>query len=106
MYKSASNTVESLEDMSKKINYVWDLNRESQQSVSRVNDSIRSIAEVSEYISSSMNEMENQLRNSTSFMNQVSEDLKKAVEPVVGIEKTLDATAKQMGLMSQDAFII
>lgn len=102
--QSASNTVESLEAMSKKINYVWDLNRESQQSVSRVNDSIRSIAEVSEYISSSMNEMENQLRNSTSFMNQVSVDLKKAVEPVVGIEKTLDATAKQMGLMSQDAF--
>lgn len=75
--QSASNTVESLEAMSKKINYVWDLNRESQQSVARVNDSIRSIAEVSENISSSMNEMENQLRNSTSFMNQVSADLKK-----------------------------
>lgn len=102
--QSASNTVESLEAMSKKINYVWDLNRESQQSVARVNDSIRSIAEVSENISSSMNEMENQLRNSTSFMNQVSADLKKAVEPVVGIEKTLDAAAKQMGLLSQDAF--
>ncbi len=102
--QSASNTVESLEAMSRKINFVWDLNRESQQSVSRVNDSIRSIAEVSENISSSMNEMENQLRNSTSFMNQVSADLKKAVEPVVGIEKTLDDTAKQMGLLSMDAF--
>ncbi len=102
--QSASNTVESLEAMSKKINYVWDLNRDSQQSVSRVNDSIRSIAEVSENISSSMNEMENQLRNSTNFMNQVSVDLRKAIEPVVGIEKTLDATAKQMGILSQDAF--
>ena len=29
--QSASNTVESLEAMSKKINYVWDLNRESQR---------------------------------------------------------------------------
>lgn len=102
--QSASNTVESLEAMSKKINYVWDLNRESQQSVSRVNDSIRSIAEVSEYISSSMNEMEHQLKTSTSFMNKVSSDLKKAVEPVVGIEKTLDDTVKQMGSLSQDAF--
>lgn len=102
--QSASNTVESLEAMSKKINYVWDLNRESQQSVSRVNDSIRSIAEVSEYISSSMNEMEHQLKTSTSFMNKVSSDLKKAVEPVVGIEKTLDDTVKQMGTLSQDAF--
>lgn len=102
--QSASNTVESLEAMSKKINYVWDLNRESQQSVSRVNDSIRSIAEVSEYISSSMNEMEHQLKTSTSFMNKVSSDLRKAVEPVVGIEKTLDDTVKQMGSLSQDAF--
>lgn len=102
--QSASNTVQSLESMSKKINYVWDLNRESQQSVSRVNDSIRSIAEVSENISSSMNEMEKQLRNSTSFMNQVSFDLKKAIEPVIGIEKTLDATTKQMGLLSRDPF--
>lgn len=102
--QSASNTVESLEAMSKKINFVWDLNRESQQSVSRVNDSMRSIAEVSEYISSSMNEMEHQLKTSTSFMNKVSSDLKKAVEPVVGIEKTLDDTVKQMGSLSQDAF--
>ena len=102
--QSASNTVESLEAMSKKINYVWDLNRESQQSVSRVNDSIRSIAEVSEYISSSMNEMEHQLKTSTSYMNKVSSDLKKAEEPVDGNEKTLDDTVKQMGSLSQDAF--
>ena len=102
--ESASNTVESLEEMSEKINYVWDLNRESQQRVSKVNDSIRSIATVSENISNSMTEMENQLRNSTSFMNQVSTDLKKAVKPVVDIEKTLDSTVKQMGTLSEDAF--
>lgn len=102
--QSASNTVESLEKMSEKINYVWDLNSENQQSVSKVNDSIRSIATVSEKISNSMAEMENQLRNSTSFMNQVSTDLKKAVEPVVDIEKILDSTTKQMGSLSEDAF--
>ena len=102
--QSASNTVDSLGVMSKKINYVWDLNQESQRCVSKVNDSIRSIAAVSENISSSMTEMENQLRNSTNFMNQVSSDLKKAVEPVVDIEKTLDSTVKQMGKLSDDAF--
>lgn len=102
--QSASNTVDSLEVMSKKINHVWDLNHENQQCVSKVNDSIRSIAAVSENISSSMAEMENQLRNSTNFMNQVSSDLKKTIEPVVDIEKTLDSTVKQMGTLSEDAF--
>ena len=102
--QSASDTVKSLETMSKKINNVWNLNQESQERVSKVNDSIHSIATVSENISQSMTEMENQLRNSTNFMNQVSSDLKKAVEPVVDIEKTLDATVKQMGTMSEDAF--
>lgn len=102
--KSASNTVNSLEVMSKKINSVWDINSENQQQVSKINDSIRSIASVSESITNSMTEMENQLKTSTSFMNQVSSDLKQAVEPVVDIEKTLDSTVKQMGIMSEDTF--
>ncbi len=102
--KSASNTVNSLEVMSKKINSIWDINSENQQQVSKINDSIRSIASVSESITNSMTEMENQLRTSTSFMNQVSSDLKQAVEPVVDIEKTLDSTVKQMGIMSEDTF--
>lgn len=102
--KSASDTVNSLGVMSKKINSVWDINSENQQQVSKINDSIRSIATMSESISNSMTEMENQLRTSTSFMNQVSSDLKQAIEPVVDIEKTLDSTVKQMGIMSEDAF--
>lgn len=102
--KSASKTVNSLGEMSEKINCVWDLNMESQQHVSKINDSIHSIASVSEKITNSMTEMEKQLRTSTDFMNQVSFDLKKAVEPVVDIEKTLDSSVKQMGVMSEDAF--
>lgn len=102
--QSAASTVDSLDTMSDKIHHVWDLNDESLQGVSKVNDSIRSIAAVSENITSSMAEMENQLRNSTDFMNQVSQDLKQAVEPVVGIEETLDETVKQMGALSNDAF--
>lgn len=102
--KSAANTINSLETMTEKIRNVWELNNENKQHVSDVNESIRSIASVSEEISHSMNEMENQLKESTDFMNKVSVDLKKAVEPVVDIERTLDDAVKQMGNMTEDRF--
>lgn len=102
--KSAANTINALESMTDRIKNVWELNDENQHQVSKVNESISSIAAVSEEITSSMTEMENQLRTSTDFMRKVSHDLKKAVEPVVDIEKTLDDTVKQMGTMTKDAF--
>ncbi len=102
--QSTKSTIEALDTMTEKIKNVWELNDESQQHVSKVNESISSIASVSKEISTSMNQMENQLKNSTDIMRQVSQDLKKAVEPVVGIEKILDDTVKQMGSMSEDAF--
>ena len=102
--KSASGTIQALESMTDKIENVWVLNNQNHQHVTKVNDSISSIAAVSEEISSSMTEMENQLQDSTNFMQNVSHDLKKATEPVVDIEKTLDDSVKQMGIMSEDAF--
>ncbi len=105
--KSASSTRETisiLDNMTEKIGNVWALNSENQEHVSKVNETISSIAAVSQEISSSMTEMENQLRDSTEFMSSVSQDLIKAVEPVVEIEKTLDDTVKQMGSMTEDAF--
>ncbi len=102
--KSASGTIQALESMTSKIENVWLLNDQNHQHVTKVNDSISSIAAVSEEISSSMTEMENQLHDSTDFMQNVSQDLKKATEPVVDIEKTLDDTVRQMGAMSEDAF--
>lgn len=105
--KSADSTMETisiLDSMTEKIQNVWALNSENQEHVSRVNETISSIAAVSKEISSSMTEMENQLRDSTEFMSNVSRDLIKAVEPVVDIEKTLDDTVKQMGTMTEDAF--
>ncbi len=101
--KSASGTIQALESMTDKIENVWVLNNQNHQHVTKVNDSISSIAAVSEEISSSMTEMENQLQDSTNFMQNVSHDLKKATEPVVDIEKTLDDSVKQMGIMSEDA---
>lgn len=101
---STQNTIDILGNMTEKIGNVWTLNSENQEELSSLSDTIRSIAAVSEEISSSMTEMENQLRDSTEFMNTVSQDLVQAVKPVVDIEKTLDDTVKQMGSMAEDAF--
>ena len=102
--KSVNSTIGALGTMTERIDQVWQLNEENEKHVSKVNESITSIAAVSEELSSSMLEMENQLVESTNFMRQVSEDLKRTTEPVADIEKTLDATVKQMGNLTKDAF--
>ena len=102
--QSTTSTINSLNTMTEKIKNVWTLNDESQQYVSRVTESMSSITAVSEEITSSMAQMEEQLKDSTEFMRRVGKDLKKATEPVVGIEKTLDDTVKQMGSLTEDAF--
>lgn len=101
---SANETINNLETMTEKIGNVWELNDENKRHVLQVSDSISTIAALSEEISSSMTEMENQLRESADFMSNVSQELKTATEPVVDIEKTLDDTVKQMGSMTKDAF--
>lgn len=102
--QSATNTANALNAMTDKIRNVWELNDESQQNLSNVNESISSIATVSEEISHSMSQMESQLKDSTDFMRQVGLDLKEATEPVVDIEKTMDDAVKEMGNMTEDAF--
>lgn len=102
--QSSDSTIQSLNSMANKITNVWELNDRSKQNISQINDSISSMASVSEEISSSMSEMENQLNESTEFMRTVGRDLRQATEPVVNIEKTLDDSVKKMGRMSKDAF--
>lgn len=112
--KSATNTVESLGTMTEKIGTVWEINEANMKNISKVNDSINSLAAVSEEISSSMTEMESQatniqeqceqLKDNSSNMLDVSLALKDATKPIAAIEKTLDDAAKQMGKMSDDAF--
>ena len=102
--ESVSNTIKALQTMTEKIGNVWELNDENQNHVSKVNDSISSLAAVSEEISSNMAEMENQLKNNTDFMYNVHNELKSASEPVITIEKTLDESTKIMGKMANDAF--
>ncbi len=102
--KSADDTIEALGTMTGRIGHVWEINSENQSHVSQVDDSISSLAALSEEISSSMAEMENQIRNNTVVMQDVSVALQKAVEPVADIEKTLDGAVRQMGNMAEDAF--
>lgn len=102
--QSSDSTIQSLSSMADKITNVWELNDRSKKDISQINDSISSMASVSEEISSSMAEMEKQLNDSTEFMRTVGRDLRQATEPVVNIEKTLDESVKKMGRMSKDAF--
>lgn len=101
---STTNTIEALGSMNEKIGNVWKINDENQNRVSAVSQSVTSLAAVSEEISSTMAEMENQLTSSTEFMRQIGDELTTAAEPVVEIEGTLDEAIKQMGDMTNDAF--
>ena len=101
---STKNTMGALGSMAERIENVWALNDENQKRVSHVSESVTSLAAVSEEITSSMTEMENQLRNSTDFMQEIGNEMKKTAEPVAEIEKTLDDALKQMGSMSEDVF--
>lgn len=102
--QSTTETMKALESVTEKIKNVWQLNSENQTHVSKINGSMSSIAAISEELSSSMMEMENQLKDSTNFMKQVSVDLGDAVKPVVEIEQGLDDAVKQIGTMTKDAF--
>ncbi len=101
---STTNTIEALESMTGRIKNAWEINLENQNYVSGVNEAVTSLAAVSEELSSTMTEMENQLRSSTDFMREIGNELTEASKPVAEIERTLDEALKQMGVMSKDSF--
>ena len=112
--ESVTTTIESLGTVTAKIQSVWEINDENQRHVSKVNESISSLAAVSEEISSSMAEMESQtasikeqcmyLEENTDQVRNISTRLRDTTAPVGTIEKVLDEAAKQMGDMTDDAF--
>lgn len=112
--ESVISTIEALDIVTEKIGNVWAINDENQQHVAHVNDSISSLAAVSEEISSSMVEMENQAINikeqcitlvdGTKVLGSVCKAMKKATEPVIEIEHLLDEASKQLGDMTDDPF--
>lgn len=111
---SVTSTIESLDTVTQKIGQVWVINNENQQNVSRINDSISSLASVSEEISSSMTEMEAQalnikeqchnLEENTQSLRSTSEKLRVTTKPVETIEGVLSEATKQLGDMTDDAF--
>ncbi|MBO5523567.1 MAG: CZB domain-containing protein, partial [Roseburia sp.] len=111
---SAANTIQALGDITERIGNVWEINHENQQHVSKVNESVSSLAAVSEEISSSMVEMENQtfqirqqceqLKESAGEMRDISKELKQSITPVEEIEKELDEAARVLGKMTDDPF--
>lgn len=80
----------------------------------QITDSVSSLAAVSEEISSSMGELDNQmkyvttqcqnLKSNTESLEISSHSIAELVEPVKEVEKQLDASTKIMGEMAQDAF--
>jgi len=112
--ESATDTINALNTMTEKIGNVWALNDENQKHVSKVNESISSLAAVSEEISSSMAELESQtdnieeqcvrLKDNTNQMREISKELQQVTKPIASIEETLDDAAKKMGDMTDDPF--
>lgn len=112
--KSVTTTIESLDIVTEKIGQVWVINSENQENVSKINESISSLASVSEEISSSMVEMEAQtvnikeqchnLEGSAKTLQEAGDKLKQATKPVVTIEGVLSEATKQLGDMTDDAF--
>ena len=112
--ESATSTIEALGTMTEKIENVWSINDENQRHVSRVNESISSLAAVSEEISSSMAEFEaqsnnieeqcDQLKENSGVMRDVSKQLQAVTKPLEEIEVTLDDAARVMGKMTDDEF--
>jgi len=112
--ESVNSTIEALDTVTEKIQNVWEINNENQEHLANVNDSISSLAAVSEEISSSMVEMENhavsikeqckQLNTNTKQLRSISKKLKQETEPIADVEKLLAEASKQLGDMTDDPF--
>lgn len=111
---SVDTTVRELEQINDNIQNVWKITGNNRKSMDNISDSVSSLAAVSEEISSSMNELDNQmhhvsdecnkLREDTDLLSISSQSIAELVEPSKKIEKHLEETAQIMGAMAQDAF--
>lgn len=112
--ESVDITVSELEHINDNIQNVWKLTGNNRSGMNHITDSVSSLAAVSEEISSSMNELDHQMK----YVNEQCQSLKEnsdslalssqaiadLVEPSKTIEKHLDESTKIMGSMAQDAF--
>lgn len=111
---SVATTIDALGVINDKINSVWEINDVNQKSVGQISESISSLAAVSEEISSSVNVLDTQistmeeqcaaLATDAGQLEQINEEMGRAVKPMEEVEKELDTSMKLIGKMGQDAF--
>lgn len=111
---SVDKTVQELECINENIQNVWKITGNNRTGMDHISDSVSSLAAVSEEISSSMNELDDQmqfvngqcqnLRQNTDSLAVSGRAIADLVEPSRNIEKHLDESAKIMGNMARDAF--
>ncbi len=111
---SVDTTVAELEHINDNIQNVWKITGNNRTGMEHIADSVSSLAAVSEEISSSMNELDNQmqyvnnqcksLKENTCSLAISSHSIAELVEPSKTIEKHLDESTKIMGNMARDAF--
>ncbi len=112
--ESVDTTVAKLEHIDGNIQNVWKITKNNQKGVNHITDSISSLAAVSEQISSSMNELDDQvqhvstecqsLKKDSDLLSVSSHAIAELVEPSKVIEKHLEESTKILGNMTQDAF--
>lgn len=115
--KSASSvdtTVSELELMNEDIQNIWKITGNNSTSISHINDSVSSLAAVSEQISSSMDELDNHsqhvsgqcqsLQEHAKRLSASSNSIAQLIEPSKTIEKHLGESTQIMGKMARDAF--
>lgn len=111
---SVDTTVVELEHINDNIQKVWKITGQNRKGMDHIADSVSSLAAVSEEISSSMHELDNQMQH----INEECQDLRgnmdslaissssigELVAPSKLIEKHLEESTQIMGAMVQDAF--
>lgn len=112
--ESVDTTVAELEHINENIQNVWKITGNNRKGMDHINDSVSSLAAVSEEISSSMSELDNQmqhvsgecqlLHSNTDSLTISSRSILELVEPAKTIEKHLEESTQIMGSMVQDAF--
>jgi methyl-accepting chemotaxis protein len=111
---SVDTTVAELEHINDNIQKVWKITGQNRKGMDHIADSVSSLAAVSEEISSSMHELDNQMQH----INEECQDLRGNMDslaissssigelaaPSKLIEKHLEESTQIMGAMVQDAF--
>lgn len=111
---SVDTTVVELEHINDNIQKVWKITGQNRKGMDHIADSVSSLAAVSEEISSSMHELDNQMQH----INEECQDLRGNMDslaissssigelaaPSKLIEKHLEESTQIMGAMVQDAF--